>query len=1134
MTTKRYTGAVAILLGLMMTGSAAAQSVQEAKPVVLILLDTSGSMEYSVIANTNESNTNDAGPGGSDTLMLPPCDPVTGNYGFSRFGFAQQVFTGAFIGYTCSYDDRQVPASREDKDYRIPHVEAHYISQAPGLIDVTADRFKFGVMTFDVNPGADTGKDGGYSYGPETGVNLGAKNENKHAAGRFVKPEPTDDIANIIAQNAKVEESILSAIPYGGTPIAPMLHDALYFFQTEPSQQPYDPITKQGDPLLACRSRSIVLITDGRANMGEGTDGYLSSVSYAQMLFNLGIKVFVIGFQLPAGVDTQMHAIAAAGGTGEAFIVDDPARLIVVMSIILANVETGVITRTRTVVTDDTQDSGTDRDLQYQFNAGYGMIPGVPGQRQGFLEQSVYRCMNEASVAAVAEVNELADRLRNLGDNRNIYTFIGGELVEFDYGPNKPITADVLSVPTVGPYLDFSRTQDGLCGNGFLTGENARNMFARNVVNYIRARQDSCRSGYPLGAIVHSTPAIQGHLANVDLRVDSFYRYKHDVLTRNGKAFRINCPEGMSTCDPPPRPTMLYVGSADGILHAFRVDRAGTTSDFGRELWAYIPAHLLPELQTLPTNFRPLLDGAPVVKDILMWRTIDDTTKMPVATDEVNRWKTVLVIGDREGGRGYTALDVTNPNDPQVLWEIGNRRVYNSETGQWEWRTMRCLPGESECWTPTTEGISETERLQSDFSRLGWTYSQPELGTVFLESQDGSRQEVAVAVFGGGSSAGLTEPGVGRSVFVVRLTDGAKLAEFSAVPTYSGSIVDTCSIQADGALDADMVGGVTCYSTFPGTFITRCFIGDSKGQLWRLDLGSRFPDAWKLEFFFDAYKHANLPLSSPYRAPVLEAPSIAVTPHTNELVVVYGGADPDQLQEILYKDFVISLTERKIRASSTSLSSFDCPPYTGSTIGCLRDGYVAYLNFRRFFGYDATLEPISGASFGERMMGPPVIFSNIVYFTTYTPDLVNACNPGTGRLYGVDFRRHGQTQSGYDDCTATMGKLDADEVASTLETTESVVLGTAVPFGVTIAHRPNCAAGVPISDMMPGSSGGQALSSLPATGPSLIVQTGVQNLVTPDTFPVSSPTAPTIAKKTRSVISLIQSLFVSAWGLVFD
>jgi type IV pilus assembly protein PilY1 len=47
-------------------------------------------------------------------------------------------------------------------------------------------------------------------------------------------------------------------------------------------------------------------------------------------------------------------------------------------------------------------------------------------------------------------------------------------------------------------------------------------------------------------------------------------------------------------------------------------------------------------------------------------------------------WKTVLIAGMNSGGKGYIALDVTDPNNPSVLWEICNSNecsINDSEMG---------------------------------------------------------------------------------------------------------------------------------------------------------------------------------------------------------------------------------------------------------------------------------------------------------------------------------------------------------------------------------------------------------------------------------------------------------------------
>jgi len=130
------------------------------------------------------------------------------------------------------------------------------------------------------------------------------------------------------------------------------------------------------------------------------------------------------------------------------------------------------------------------------------------------------------------------------------------------------------------------------------------------------------------------------------------------------------------------RTAMLYVGANDGMLHAFNA-----TS--GEEEWAYIPAIVMPRLAKLADksygvegSHQFTVDGTPVMGDI--------------CSDECGTssavWKTILVGGLNNGGRGYYALDITNPAEPKALWEFthndlgysyGNPVITKLKNGTW-------------------------------------------------------------------------------------------------------------------------------------------------------------------------------------------------------------------------------------------------------------------------------------------------------------------------------------------------------------------------------------------------------------------------------------------------------------------
>ena len=110
------------------------------------------------------------------------------------------------------------------------------------------------------------------------------------------------------------------------------------------------------------------------------------------------------------------------------------------------------------------------------------------------------------------------------------------------------------------------------------------------------------------------------------------------------------------------RQPMLYVAANDGMLHAFRASGV----EAGSEAWAYVPGLMLPELYRLadrnhPALHRYLLDASPVAGDIC--------PKTPPATCAAGEWRSILVGGYGAGGRGYYALDITDPAAPRALWQ---------------------------------------------------------------------------------------------------------------------------------------------------------------------------------------------------------------------------------------------------------------------------------------------------------------------------------------------------------------------------------------------------------------------------------------------------------------------------------
>jgi hypothetical protein len=157
------------------------------------------------------------------------------------------------------------------------------------------------------------------------------------------------------------------------------------------------------------------------------------------------------------------------------------------------------------------------------------------------------------------------------------------------------------------------------------------------------------------------------------------------------------------------RDTVLFVGSRDGKIHAFEAgkfrygDNPKTTGikelrgyflwedlsandpgycndvtdcpnyGTGKELWAFIPADLIPRLKNnvLKGDDQAYVDASPALADVYI-----DTNN-----DGVNdNWRTVMLSAEGNGGDTVFCLDVTNPLNPRFMWEFAAPELFRSRS----------------------------------------------------------------------------------------------------------------------------------------------------------------------------------------------------------------------------------------------------------------------------------------------------------------------------------------------------------------------------------------------------------------------------------------------------------------------
>jgi type IV pilus assembly protein PilY1 len=242
-------------------------------------------------------------------------------------------------------------------------------------------------------------------------------------------------------------------------------------------------------------------------------------------------------------------------------------------------------------------------------------------------------------------------------DTRRIYMLdaVNGGLKKFRYGAD--VTDAEKADPVPGPglsatekaWFDNKCSVLSQCASLSATDRNIVNAGA-NIVDWLRGQQQYA-DGTVMRAYANTDHNPPGLDRTIPIVLGDIASSKPAYLREPRKGYSAAGYSDYKVAQAQRAPT-VFVAANDGMLHAFR---AGT----GEELWAYAPRITMKKLHlqastTYGTNHQFTTDGSPEVADV------------KIGTD----WRSVLVAGLNAGGRGYYALDVTDPANPRALWEL--------------------------------------------------------------------------------------------------------------------------------------------------------------------------------------------------------------------------------------------------------------------------------------------------------------------------------------------------------------------------------------------------------------------------------------------------------------------------------
>jgi len=232
--------------------------------------------------------------------------------------------------------------------------------------------------------------------------------------------------------------------------------------------------------------------------------------------------------------------------------------------------------------------------------------------------------------------------------------------------------------------------------------------------------------------------------------------------------------------------TRIFVGTNHGYLHSF-------DAVSGSEEWAFIPKDLLSRLDSIidlaAGDHSYGLDGSVAI------HIVDNNGNG--AVDPADNDKAYLYIGQRRGGRNYYAVDITEPDAPQMMFTIDGG-------------------------------------IRAGYSKLGETWSTPTIGKMNLT---GVNSDKLVMIFGGGyddiqdveGTASATDTD-GKVVYIADAYTGNLLWDSTNNTAAHGGSAGAVSTMNG------IPSQVTAFDLDDDELIDHMYVTDTKAQVFRFDI----------------------------------------------------------------------------------------------------------------------------------------------------------------------------------------------------------------------------------------------------------------------------------------------------------
>lgn len=493
---------------------------------------------------------------------------------------------------------------------------------------------------------------------------------------------------------------------------------------------------------------------------------------------------------------------------------------------------------------------------------------------------------------------------------------------------------------------------------------------------------------------------------------------------------------------------LIIYGSNDGKVRAVKGGQkpappAGTVitasnarSYSGYEKWAFTPEEFLPRLKRLRDDHPPGSPSGSAARKAAEPVSVKLNSEnkayfadggIAVHVNDGNHDGKLAGVADtvqifismRRGGRLFYAMDVRDPDTPKFLWKKGCAE-----------------PSSTESTAPACD---------AGYGELGQTWSQPTVARIkYKAAATGIAADKMVLIFGAGydpavddrdpippSAAGSSNT-IGRGIYVVDMADGGVLWRAGPTPGRGNAAPNlnvsgmTYSIPSDVAvIDRNGDG-----------YVDRAYVGDTGGNLWRLDMFDPYPGNWTVNKLASLGYAQSATVTD--RRKFLYPPSVvaASDPTGSYDAVLIGSGDREHPfngygdrshppsnsvanRFYMLKDrsvgngWGLDRHNRAIAASTIIDTGWSSSAATNSdfadvTASDARGNDTTAVNSKKGWFFSLVDNgSATSALRGEKTVGSAITMAGITYFATHRPAPtaagVCASNLGEARIYRVNF-----------------------------------------------------------------------------------------------------------------------------------